>query len=1131
MMKVNPKSTKNQSVMKLTLTKKLLLFTFSVILMTTLFAIVGTSYLIFTQTTGKNQILLQTAINNFNIRFDKEIPALLSHYERTINDINRSTQITMGARNDVWTWFEEGNHPFNELSKMKNLERFGFYVFKEGEPKEWLTLYYMDGLGMVDIICADEGVTPYYSQKPCKSKEYIHQLATYNDWGVYSPKLIDHQTGLPAMFPKNRAVIELDNQTKKAHLAAYLDYKSPVENIFYQEGEHVASFVIYKRFDFDLNDLNREMGVFFNIYGHSGKMLEGQIPMPDVSPELLGENLSLNAFTARDVDDTDQYDMVLVSLEFEGQTIGYISAAISQSATFEQIFETIQFLSLIGLLTLAIGSLLVTPFVTHFSHPIVNLNNVALEMASGNLNQQIPIESNDELGSLARSFAHMRDSINEKIQLIQEQNEDLGQKIKVIERQNVDLHKADQLKDEFLAVTSHELKTPIHGIIGIAESLLEVYENMDDYQKNNLSMIVFSCRRLSSLVNDLLDFHKINHNELKLFKKAIHFEKHVSIVMELCKPLIGKKDIQLFCQIPPDLQPIFADPARLEQILYNLIGNAIKFTQQGFVQLETKVEPNQLSVSVRDTGIGIPPAYHSKIFEPMEQGMASETREFEGAGLGLFIAKRFVELNGGTIHFESQEGVGSTFTFTIPLAIHPEAKPVMEMEASSLEIMPTVPELLPYPFPSQDTAPTANQKGQKHILLVDDDPINLQVLQNYLSTQQYQLTLLDNGSDAIEYVKETLPDLILLDIMMPKMSGYEVCRKIREQYDLMELPIVFLTAKKQLNDLVKGFQCGANDYLVKPFYKEELMTRVTTLLQAKEATLQRAEIEDLMEEINLRLEKESQLETSQQKLITMLDNTEDALICADEMGVITFTNLSARKLLGIFTEKLEVTEIDFFLPQLHFQEYVEKLSSIENSHFIRHKETVQTVVRKIDESEFEGYLFISAQNLENEKTFLVILKPMESVLALANAALQTNGTPASSQLSPLGDTLVELNKLIKTEKPEIPEEEADKKLELRKLSVTIMTNALSYWEQTTGETKIELAQKSKIWHVYLDRYSWQCRTLNKYLNLKTLPKHPRWRDVLRTAQFVLENCELDDKKQEHLGILVKEFEVKLYGMN
>jgi signal transduction histidine kinase/ligand-binding sensor domain-containing protein/HPt (histidine-containing phosphotransfer) domain-containing protein len=425
---------------------------------------------------------------------------------------------------------------------------------------------------------------------------------------------------------------------------------------------------------------------------------------------------------------------------------------------------------------------------------------------------------------------------------------------------NVRLTRADKLKDEFLANTSHELRTPLNGIIGLAESLIDgVAGNLPENANKNLAMVVASGKRLSHLVNDILDFSKMKNQTLKLNTSGVELHSLTDVVLTVSTPLIGDKPITLKNNVVNTLPLVNADENRIEQILYNLIGNAIKFTEQGEVSVDAVQSGNTITISVTDSGIGIASNKLSLIFNSFEQLQGHNKRQQSGTGLGLAVTKQLVELHGGTITVTSTENEGSCFSFTLPINadqitdITNVAKSTNQQKLNRLQHLDSEIEYISVSEQelSENKEATIEYKNF-HILVVDDDPINRQVLLNHLNLLGYQLSEASSGNQALAMVEQahekqlhednstnspadslsskqikTRPfDLILLDVMMPQMSGYEVCKTLRKAYTVNELPVIFLTAKNQVIDLVESFAVGGNDYLSKPISKHELLSRV-----------------------------------------------------------------------------------------------------------------------------------------------------------------------------------------------------------------------------------------------------------------------------------------------------------------
>ncbi|MCW6036882.1 response regulator [Spirulina subsalsa FACHB-351] len=490
------------------------------------------------------------------------------------------------------------------------------------------------------------------------------------------------------------------------------------------------------------------------------------------------------------------------------------------------------------------------------TQPILDLKQAASSLSEGDFSQNVELDRTDELGVLAAAFNRMAHQLQESFH--------------TLEQKNAELQQLNRLKDEFLANTSHELRTPLNGIIGLAESLIDgATGELPEETKTNLAMISASGQRLSNLVNDLLDFSKLRHHRLDLQIKSVNLKSIAEIVLKLSHPLVQGKPIELQNKITDDLPLSAADENRLQQILYNLIGNAIKFTQQGEVAISAKVltdtdiviesqdylatliQPNGcLAITISDTGIGISADKVERIFEAFEQGDGSTARAYGGTGLGLAVTQQLVELHGGKITVISQVDEGSEFTFTLPIALDQKLPQGGEnfaqtqgsiisklTESEPSEVTASDLSLLVSEIQSITATEMEEREEELKILIVDDEPVNLQVLRNNLSLQNYSITQATDGLEALQIIENGfVPDLMLLDVMMPRMTGYEVSQKIREKFLPSELPIVMLTAKNQVTDLVEGFGAGANDYLTKPFSKNELLARIKTHINLAKIT-------------------------------------------------------------------------------------------------------------------------------------------------------------------------------------------------------------------------------------------------------------------------------------------------------
>ena len=431
--------------------------------------------------------------------------------------------------------------------------------------------------------------------------------------------------------------------------------------------------------------------------------------------------------------------------------------------------------------------------------------------------------------------------VGQKINLLREEHEKAMEEkliaqqdqLKVQEEANEKLLQADKMKDEFLANTSHELRTPLNGILGLSEAVHDgVTGPIQAETRENMQMIIGSARRLGSLVNDLLDFSKLKNFDIQLQQKPIDIRSLSQVVMKVSESLIIEKELDLQMDIEADLSAVYADENRLQQILYNLIGNAIKFTEKGVVRLSAKQENDRVIVSVEDTGIGISKDKQEGIFRSFEQGDGSSERKYGGTGLGLSITRQLVELHGGKISVKSEMGKGSVFSFDLPISgedaqeLHVAEVSIPSVKGAPLSLVKTATALAEEELAEKVEAHT---RAVYRILVVDDEAINRMVLKNHLANEAYEVIMAEDGLQALDILKSGKQiDLVLLDVMMPKMSGFEVCEQLRENYLPSELPIIMITAKNQVADLVTGLSSGANDYIVKPFSKQELLARIKT---------------------------------------------------------------------------------------------------------------------------------------------------------------------------------------------------------------------------------------------------------------------------------------------------------------
>jgi signal transduction histidine kinase/CheY-like chemotaxis protein len=383
----------------------------------------------------------------------------------------------------------------------------------------------------------------------------------------------------------------------------------------------------------------------------------------------------------------------------------------------------------------------------------------------------------------------------------------------LVEQRTVDYKKAkeqaenaDRLKSAFLANMSHEIRTPMNAILGFAQ-LLE-FENISRSERlEYIKLINLAGNSLLHLINDIIDLAKIEANQLKIVSEEFSLNKAITevfISFDKTKHTLDKGNIELVLDIPEFQNPtIRADYYRFKQILNNLINNSLKFTEKGFIRIgyENTAENGKrfFKFFVEDTGIGIPESEVNHVFERFHKLDENKSRIYGGTGLGLAISKNICELSGGRIWAESERGKGSVFFFTLP--------------DDSIKIKETKPELT-------DQKKSIDWKGLK-MLVVEDDDNNIFYLKNILKNTGVETVWAKNGKDAYEFYLQNNPSIILTDIRMPEMDGFQLCSKIRETDK--DVIIIMQSAYSQSEDIKKAKLTGSNDYISKPYKKNDLL--------------------------------------------------------------------------------------------------------------------------------------------------------------------------------------------------------------------------------------------------------------------------------------------------------------------
>ncbi len=419
---------------------------------------------------------------------------------------------------------------------------------------------------------------------------------------------------------------------------------------------------------------------------------------------------------------------------------------------------------------------------------------------NANLEQKVQ----NQTAGIAKINVQLRDEINER---------------KLKEKELVEAKDAAEQgvlsKDQFLSNMSHEIRTPMNGIIGMTDILLST--NLTNNQRKYLSAIDYSAKNLHVIINDILDLSKINAEKLELENVNFKIRDILESVYKTLKIKVDEKAIKLKFEIDDQIPKKMAgDPVRINQILLNIVGNAVKFTEKGSVTVNCKLknktaENYEIAFQVIDTGIGIQKENLQDVFESFSQANSGITRKFGGTGLGLPISKKLIELYGGELKLESEFGEGTTFSFTLNFGMPSvESKPIDIRERIKV---------------------SDAEKAKIKILLAEDNKINQLVAKRFLERFGFNLDIANDGKEAIQMVSATKYDLILMDIQMPELDGLEATRIIRANKTEHNrgIKIMAMTASVLKKEIDRCFDAGMDDYIPKPFDPDELYEKIVTL--------------------------------------------------------------------------------------------------------------------------------------------------------------------------------------------------------------------------------------------------------------------------------------------------------------